>query len=363
MTARFRELDGLRGLAAVAVVWNHLTVGYDSKYSDSQSPVDFAWGAYGVQLFFFISGFVILMSARRARRPSDFVISRISRLYPVYWIALTMSIVLSVLFTVPHTEIGWTNRLLNYLMVQRWFLIPNVDEVYWTLAIEMQFYLFMFVLVVATRNRLHDRVVVWAAAGWLAVAVAVAVWASPASRGVGAQFVDTPVKLVLNMVLAEWGPLFVAGMFAYFGRSDRRFRPWAFVAVLLGALVAALLHSWPQAVAVFCLGLVFLVVAFRGRTRALLWRPVQWYGKISYSLYIGHLIPGNLMVHALHPLIGRGMAMVVAFMGVTLIGWALYEIGEVRGTTLFKRRLEKRRRRSPQHDSSATSGLREGDVR
>ncbi|WP_246956565.1 acyltransferase family protein [Brachybacterium sp. Marseille-Q7125] len=80
---RFRELDDLRGIAAVAVVWSHLTTGYDSKYPDEPSaPVDLGWGAYGVQLFFLISGFVILMTVQRVQRPSGFVISRLARLFP-----------------------------------------------------------------------------------------------------------------------------------------------------------------------------------------------------------------------------------------------------------------------------------------
>ena len=341
MTERFRELDGLRGLAAVAVVLSHLTTGYDSKYPDApRTPFDAGWGAYGVQLFFMISGFVILMTAQRARRPSDFVVSRLSRLYPAYWIALTMSIVLSVTFAVPHTDIGWTNRLLNYVMVQRWFLVPNVDEVYWTLAIEMQFYVLMFLLLVATRCRVTPRVVAWASGVWVAVALAVAVWAGPASRGINPQYVDTPVKVVLNVVLAEWAPLFAAGMLAYLARSDRRFWLPAVGTGLLGALAAGILHDWAQAAIVAGVVLGFFAVASRRTTPVLLLPPLQWYGKISYSLYIGHLIPSTIAMHLLIPLVGRWAAMGITFVVVTLIAWGLHRLGEDYLSRRFKNVLK-----------------------
>lgn len=85
LTSRFRELDGLRGIAALAVVLSHFTGTHNLRYVDDPAPLfDAWWGGFGVQLFFMISGFVILMSAERARRASDFAIARIARLYPAY---------------------------------------------------------------------------------------------------------------------------------------------------------------------------------------------------------------------------------------------------------------------------------------
>lgn len=118
-TVRFRELDALRGLAALAVVLYHLTTFMgDGPGLGGPPAVSIWWGEYGVQLFFLISGFVILLSARRTRRPSDFVISRVSRICPVYWIALTVAIALGAGLAVPGLAIPWRDRLLDYTLVQ-----------------------------------------------------------------------------------------------------------------------------------------------------------------------------------------------------------------------------------------------------
>ncbi|MFP3442231.1 hypothetical protein R0K18_31325, partial [Pantoea sp. SIMBA_133] len=81
-----------------------------------------------------------LMTARRASRPSDFVISRAARLYPPYWLSLAFAVVILALVQVPGYSLSPGQILVNLTMVQRWLLVDDVVDVYWTLAVEMQFY-------------------------------------------------------------------------------------------------------------------------------------------------------------------------------------------------------------------------------
>jgi peptidoglycan/LPS O-acetylase OafA/YrhL len=53
------------------------------------------WGYLGVNLFFVISGFVIFMTLDRTLVPLDFVISRTSRLFPAYWAAIIITMVIT----------------------------------------------------------------------------------------------------------------------------------------------------------------------------------------------------------------------------------------------------------------------------
>src|SRR3954471_184909 len=83
--ARIAELDALRGLAALGVALFHFSL------LDPAAGPGFAIGASGVDLFFIISGFVILMTLERTRDWKDFLVGRFSRLYPAYWACVTLA--------------------------------------------------------------------------------------------------------------------------------------------------------------------------------------------------------------------------------------------------------------------------------
>jgi peptidoglycan/LPS O-acetylase OafA/YrhL len=357
---RFRELDGLRGIAALAVVLYHFTGHYNTYYpQDPPARVDIWWGAFGVQLFFLISGFVILMSAEAARRPSDFVISRVTRLYPVYWIVLVLGVVIAAVFAVPNVPLSPDVVAMNLTMVQRWFLVPNVLDVFWTLAVEMQFYVLLFMLLVITRCRLSDRLMVRVVVVWLAVCLVAAVWAFPTSHGLTPQEVPTPVKLILNVTLASYGPLFCTGMIAFLSRRANRVHWLLWPSAIVAVIVTGLTQEWTDAavVAVICFG--FILVTLRDTTPMLLLAPLQWLGKVSYSLYLIHSIVGFVVIHALWPHLGREGAVVVALAVVLVVAWALWAFGERRLSRHMRAlltRLRDRRGRS-EDASSAANGL------
>src|SRR4051812_19156660 len=96
---RLAALDGLRFLAALAVMFFHYTAaekllwGNPSRLEFPTMNLLTRYGYLGVQLFFVISGFVILMTAY-GRNVEEFVASRFSRLFPAYWVAVLGTFVL-----------------------------------------------------------------------------------------------------------------------------------------------------------------------------------------------------------------------------------------------------------------------------
>jgi peptidoglycan/LPS O-acetylase OafA/YrhL len=142
---RYLELDALRGFAAVFVMLFHYTEG-------KNAPEIFTLGVSGVDLFFLISGFVIFMSINKVASGKEFVINRVARLYPTYCTCVTFTFGVIILLKVIHfnmnhaREVSFTDYLVNLTMFQYYFNIKDIDVPYWTMIIEMLFYLLILAL-------------------------------------------------------------------------------------------------------------------------------------------------------------------------------------------------------------------------
>jgi peptidoglycan/LPS O-acetylase OafA/YrhL len=150
------ELDGIRGLALLAVMLSHggpliLRDGFLSKV------IVYAMvpGWSGVELFFVLSGFLItgiLLKTKSAENYfSSFYARRFLRIFPIYYFALTLGLVVA-------AHHSWWNaqlppllktRIAYYFYLQNWpifwrhgLAMPgNVFGHFWSLAVEEQFYL------------------------------------------------------------------------------------------------------------------------------------------------------------------------------------------------------------------------------
>jgi len=136
------RLDALRGIAAMMVVLYHFTMGRH------EAELGFKFGLTGVDAFFMISGFVIFMSISSVKRGIDFAINRFCRLFPTYWAAVTFTFLLLSIISVHKIGCFEPSSLLTYAvnltMFQSYLKIPDLDGPYWTLIIEVNFYLFFW---------------------------------------------------------------------------------------------------------------------------------------------------------------------------------------------------------------------------
>lgn len=135
MSKRVQELDALRGIACLSVFLFHLSLNNDKQGNHFQ----FSFGVTGVDLFFIISGYVIFMSVTRVKDWREFLINRFARLYPTYWLCLTITFLITIYKTGTLSTIK--QYLANLSMLQYYLRIPDLDGVYWTLTVELIFYL------------------------------------------------------------------------------------------------------------------------------------------------------------------------------------------------------------------------------
>lgn len=284
---RVHQLDGLRGIAALGVVAFHFLYLLPSKFPEVGAALSpFILGRHGVQLFFVISGFVIMMSIQGATLRS-FAASRVSRLYPTYWAALIVTFIIASLW-LPGYDVTAPEAAINLTMFQKFFGVPDVDGTYWTLAVEVAFYVQCAVLSALglfSPRRLPITLAVWLAASVLVVAVV-------NSSGLSD---SAPVLANALDIAFDYIPFFVSGIAVlqvYRAENTR-----AMYGLLAAAAVAMLLIHQFADVAQFGFiyaGLILLVLMWRplGTTSKLL----RFFGEISYALYVIHEFIGYVII-------------------------------------------------------------------
>src|SRR6266568_2696173 len=380
---RLAWLDVLRGLAALAVVFDHVSY-YVLQHVRSVVYQWFDPGNYGVFVFFIISGYIVPASLERKGSVRTFWVSRLFRLYPLYLLAVGIAVA----FYFAHfgsvrgeDSDPETSILSQLLMMSNVLAGQNLPNVVWSLSYEMVFYLLLTALFIA---RVHKRSN-WYALGFAAVAVAVggllpqayftnnvatprlialvadlAVLAGLAFalvlRGTSRLLGAALAAVVAIALLAfnggwiwPWEALAILALMftgTMFYRAEQGQYPWrraiAIGVTVLGlAIAAGLWHSrawgmsahaellWSRRwVSAFLLaGLTFAAgLAFRH----VRWpRALTWMGLISYSLYLLHPLvievyhhfnPSRQHSFPLQVLIAAGLlAAVIAFSSVTYL--------------------------------------------
>ncbi|MVZ65760.1 acyltransferase family protein [Sphingobacterium sp. DK4209] len=150
---RITDLDCMRGLAILLVVFYHFFSRWDNLNLYSSDSIDdffvFKYGYLGVELFFIISGFVIFLSLERSKNYITFIRNRLTRLLPLLLICSLLTFL--VLKAIPN-EYFKTNAIdflpsISFIDPVFWRIFFNnsninfIDGVYWSLLVEMKFYL------------------------------------------------------------------------------------------------------------------------------------------------------------------------------------------------------------------------------
>jgi peptidoglycan/LPS O-acetylase OafA/YrhL len=289
--SRLAGLDGVRGLAALFVVVNHVFLRAFPGYPVDHAPFWAAWFIYGrfaVVVFIVLSGFSLALSpARHGWRLdgiSRFAQRRARRILPAYWAALAFSLAVAWLVAAQPGEGLPTPKsvVVNGLLVQNLVSAPSPNRAFWSMAVEAQLYVALPLLLLIVRR-------------WSAIVMVAAVTLVVASVGIWG-----PAPFVIQSP-PDLAALFALGILAAgIVGTARRSLPWAWLA-LAAAAPALTLIWWRGSVwtldhllwvdlalgpAVACL----LVGLATGQPAPLLrlldTRPLRNLGASSYSLYL-----------------------------------------------------------------------------
>jgi peptidoglycan/LPS O-acetylase OafA/YrhL len=296
---RLAGLDGVRGLAALFVVVNHIFLRAFPGYPVNHAPfwaAPFIYGRFAVVVFIVLSGFSLALSpARHGWRlggVSRFAHRRARRILPPYWAALALSLAVAWLVVPPPGQGAPDVKsvVVNGLLVQNLVGAPTPNRSFWSMAVEAQLYVMLPLLLLMVRR--------WGAIVMVAtvtlVVVTVGILAPHVSR-LDVFAIQSPPDLAA---------LFAVGVVSagVVGASRARRWPWAGLALAAAAPVLAMI-GWQGSVwtldhlfwvdlalgpAVGCL-LAGLATGHAARLgRWLDARPIRSLGASSYSLYLTH---------------------------------------------------------------------------
>jgi peptidoglycan/LPS O-acetylase OafA/YrhL len=283
------ELQGLRGLAVLSVVFYHChprLVGTWVHYAS-------LWGWAGVNLFFVLSGFLITSILLEARsKPNyfrNFYGRRALRIWPVYFLVLIVVYLNAPWFIGPTiTQAIKTAPWMAYIFfVQNLFhlALPPAIGPTWSLAIEEQYYFLWAPIVRFLRNP-----------GALAGVLAAALIASPVFRLANMHWM-TLTHTLIHLDGIALGSLLALALYRF--HLPRRVFLWtglsaAVLGFLLTATIAGGTSLLDSALALAFAGIVLACLAGTGAHNPFAWvlrrGPLAWYGKISYGLYMTHIL-------------------------------------------------------------------------
>ena len=334
---RLAILDGLRLLAATMVVFYHYV---GAPNLDIGKTAVMAWGApaanvfpgplhqlatygwTGVELFFLISGFVICMSGW-GRKPADFFVSRVVRLVPGYWTAIAL--MTAVLLLLPRLTggIGIRTALANLTMVQTAYRVPNLAPAFWTLFVELMFYLLFGLVAIGgvTYRRMVAFCVLWSVGSIVAA--------------------DSHSTLLTVIASPSYSPYFIAGIAFYLiYRFGGNLLLWGIVAFSWLLTMQNLQSGQPwQANVLLTSFFVMLALVATHRLDRIRWRWLTVAGAMTYPLYLIHQDIGFTVFAYLRGHVPAEVLVVATYVLMLGLAWLIHRVVERPLAPLLRARL------------------------
>lgn len=338
---RVNEIDLLRFIAALAVVIFHYTFrGYAADGMSTMPYPELApyskYGYLGVNLFFMISGFVILMTAASGNLRS-FVVSRVVRLYPGFWACCTITFLLTLAIGAPRYSATFNQYWVNMSMLSGFLNVPDMDAVYWSLFVEIRFYaLVAFILLIGKIERAQTLLLVWLVAS------------------IVLQFLR--IGMLRSLLIVDFSAYFIAGAlyFIVWEKGLSRSRAAIITAAWGLALYQSLhdvvprlqqyyatsMNSMITAIVISTFFVVFLCIAL-GQTRIIANKRWLVVGGLTYPLYLLHQNIGFMIFNFAYPAINRHLLLWGTLIFMLCSAYAINTLVEKRSAVPLRNSLNR----------------------
>lgn len=303
------SIQYLRAIAALAVVVFH---------AGERSGMHFTIGAAGVDIFFVVSGFIMMaISDNRPTSPASFLRNRLLRIAPSYWAATAVMLAGAAIGLFPNLQVSLGHTLASFLFLPA--RSPSTGDMWpvlvqgWTLNYEIFFYV-VFALTLLARPALR-------------LALLALIFGALALAGFLVRPADPVVAFYTAPIILE----FVAGAgLAKLWRRQILLPPWVGVILVVAALCgfAAIqimrMEFGPWSCGPLAVMLVYGALSVEASGRLPMLAPLAYLGDSSYSIYLWHTFAISVALKAaasLPPGLLVGACVIVG----TLAGILAYE--------------------------------------
>lgn len=356
MRERFEELDSLRGLAAISVILCHLLpIAGSSLFNRlNATPLHLFWAGHeAVILFFMLSGFVLSLPYfnNKALKYKDYIIRRVCRIYLPYAVSVTVAIICMMMFyRFDIHELGWWfdtsvhpisfDMIINHILLVGEFQSSTFNMVIWSLVHEMRISIIFPVIVyfLMKYSWKHNVFIAMSCSVMFYVLYifCLKIFKYDATILQGSYLVTLHyiAFFILGALLAQHKQyakmlyaklnsvskisLLITGVLAYTYK-------WWFLSKM-SLLHIMILDDWAIAVG----SSFFILFCLNSNTikSIVTLKPVHFAGKISYSLYLYHLIVALSLVNILNEKLPIGLVLVISFTVTILVAVSMYYLTE-----------------------------------
>lgn len=326
--ARLDLLDVYRGFSVIAVILFHYTARLPAQYLGYVGqPFSLSFGYLGVQLFFVISGFCIYLTVESSRDAVHFLAKRFSRIYPAFCSCLLLTFIVVNFSELPGRDSN-VYELIGNLFLLNDFGVRWVDGAYWSLLVEVKYYLIFSILFFYAKEKSFS---------YLTVVSIFLVLLKFYLKSTNNNFA---VAVVERLFIASHLPWFIlgAGFFLYY-RNGIKYRH----CILLGLLVISIdtfVSDSLVAVEKLCAAGFITILMYLACRFPLITIPdwARFLGVISFPLYLLHQYIGFVIIRSINEFIRNDWLVIsIAGISVCILSWLIHVSIEFR----YRRKVER----------------------
>ena len=317
------QIDGVRLLFILAVVFYHYTRRFTEQYG--VSTIDFPGldklGAVAVGGFFILAGYFLMPRKTDGFRLRDYYLKRFIRLFPAYFLCITLIYISVHIFGLPGREVSFQDYLLNIPFLNGVVGKPYVDGAHWFMT-----YIIIFTILAGIITKLKIPAKVYLPV-WLLMQITFKVvlvnvgsnfWLKQGYKMIGGDYV---VYIVAGIALAQ---IMKEGLSQ---KCKNMFG--AIMLVALGELI--FIKSFIFALATLVVFVIIILAIFK---KLAVLEKIKFLGKLGESSYILYLIHQNIGYQIILALVGffgpqyaiwYGLGAMLSMMGISYVIHKLYE--------------------------------------